>query len=203
MERCRVKTADGRSCGRIRDVYFEDLSWQLRHLVLSIEPSPFGRKQVLLSPGQVECLSEAEVCLHLKLAAAEVAELPFANSVLPVCKQYAALALSSRGAGLSGRYAGRSNPHLRSFRSVMTCQVEGPGDFLGSVADLLVDDQRWEIRYMAVEQSFGNKKLNFHILPQSIERFTWTTQRVVLRALQPVAVALGELPIERAPNAAA
>ena len=197
-----MKTADGQFCGRIKDVYFEDLSWQLRHLVLSIEPSPFGRKQVLLSPGQVECLSQSESWVHLKPTAAEVAGLPPASSVLPVCKQYAAFAVSPRGAGLFGGDARGSDPHLRSFRSVMTCRVEGPGDFAGTVADMLVDDSGWGIRYLAVEQSFENKKLNFHVLPQSIERISWAAQRVILRELEPVAIAWGELPLEFAPDTA-
>jgi hypothetical protein len=34
--------------------------------------------------------------------------------------------------------------------------------------------------------------VNFHVLPQSVERFTWATQRVLLRDLQPVELAAEE-----------
>jgi hypothetical protein len=79
-----------------------------------------------------------------------------------------------------------ADPHLRSARATLTYQVNAADNSVGGLADLIFDDASWQIRYLAVERVQQGKKLRFHILPQSVERFTWATQRVILRHLQPV-----------------
>lgn len=191
LEWFKVTGADGTHCGRIKDFYFNDSTWNVTHLILSIEPRKFGHKQVLLAPSHVSEGSIANRGMTLNLAAPDVERLPLAGSVLPVCRQYASMALSSPGARNFGRSFAEANPHLRSLRAIMKYQVNMADESVGSLADLIVDDLSWQIRYLAVEQRIDGKKLRFHILPQSVERFTWSTQRVILRHLQPVRLASG------------
>ena len=75
------------------------------------------------------------------------------------------------------------------------------GQFAGTLADLLCDDESWDIRYLAVEQIVDRKKLHFHLQPSSVERFTWATQRLVLRDLQPVMLQMDRVEFPQ-PNAA-
>lgn len=177
---------EGIPCGRIKDIYFEDNSWNVTHLLLSIEPRQFGQKQVLVAPERVHWALEGETIITLDHTSAEIESLPLASSVLPVCKQYASLALASPGALLHARGMVGSNPHLRSARAVMNYKINADGDFGGTLADLIIDGDAWQVRYLAVEQILQRQKLRFHILPQSVERFTWATQSVFLRELQPV-----------------
>ena len=63
-------------------------------------------------------------------------------------------------------------------------------DVAGTLADFLIDDQTWEIRNLAVDHEIDGRKVAFHILPQTVERVTWATQRIALRLLLPVELAV-------------
>jgi hypothetical protein len=182
LEKLRVVAADGVPCGRIRDLYFDDHSWAIKHVVLALERRHFGCKQVLLRPEDIGFNGTAAM---VKLLGPELPDLPLANSVLPVCRQYATIAL---GSPRSGDLV-QADPHLRSARAVLQYQMNIGGEFAGTLADFLFDDQTWTIRCLAIEQAIEQKKIHFHILPHSVERFTWATQRVLLRELQPVELA--------------
>jgi hypothetical protein len=181
-----VIASDRTNCGRVKDLYFDDQSWAIKHVVIALDPRQFGPKQVLLTPGQIMALDDEFGSLQLFVPASEVTSLPLASTVLPVCKQYASIALASPGASLSGRALLNPDPHLRSSKIVTSYRIDAGGELGGTLQDLIFDDGPWEIRYLAVEQIIERRKLLFHILPQSVERFTWATQRVLLRDLQPV-----------------
>jgi hypothetical protein len=191
LEQFRVKTADGQPCGRIKDVYFDDLTWKVTHLVLSIEPTAFGRNEVLLHPAEVAELNPEARVIRLRSAAGDLDRLPLASSVPPVCKQYEAFVFTSPGAR---KYGARreANPHLRSARAVLRFRLDAGSAFSGTLADFLYESEGWVIRYLAVEQKFERKALSFYILPQAVKQITWATEKVVLRELKPVAVDLGE-----------
>ena len=194
LVKLRVIAADGVSCGRIKDIYFDDRSWAIKYLVLALEPRQFGAKQVLLTPEQVTSRPAPALPLQLNLPAAELETLPFATSVLPVCKQYASIALASPGATLFGPNLTGANPHLRSARTVADYRINVASEYAGTLVDFLFDEEAWQIRFLAVEQVIECKKIHFHLLPQSVERFTWATQRVLLRHLEPVELAVEQLP---------
>lgn len=180
-------------CGRLKDLYFDDSSWGIKHLVISIEPRQFGQKQVLVLPDQVRISWDVDGVIQLNLESHDLESLPLASSVLPVCQQYAALAYASPGARSFRSGVMGADPHLQSSRAVTNYRLEIAGESGGSLSDFLVDDESWEIRYLGVEQRIDRKKLNFFVLPQSVERFTWATQRVLLRDLEPVVLEDGEI----------
>jgi hypothetical protein len=194
LEKFKVTGVEGAHCGRIKDVYFDDASWKITHLVLSIEPRQFGNKQVLIHPDQIACIWNEEGIISLGLKAEEIEALPLASTVLPVCKQYAQLAFASPGARLFANGVVGSDPHLRSARAVTNYRINVAGEFGGTLESLVFDDESWEFRYLGVEQIIERKKMRFFVLPQSVERFTWATQRVVLRDLQPVRLESGTEP---------
>lgn len=187
LENLRVIASDGAPCGRVRDVYFDDQSWALKYLVLALDRRQFGARQVLLTSDQIS-LSPLNM-LSVHLPSDQLYALPLASSVLPVCGQYARMALNSPGAaGFAAKLSG-ADPHLRSARAVLDYQINVAGQCEGRLTDFLFEHQSWEIRYLAVEHVIENRRIHFHILPQSVERFTWATQRVLLRDLQPVEMA--------------
>jgi hypothetical protein len=186
LEKFRARAVDGRACGRIRDIYFDDQTWAIRQLVVSIEPRQFGRKEVLVEPRDVFAVCDAEV--QLKTSWENLDAAPLATSILPVCKQYASMAFSSPGSSFLARGAAGSDPYLRSAKAVTNYAINLGGKFAGVLANFIFDDLSWEIRYLGIEQRIEHKKLQFHIVPQAVERFTWATQRVLLRELQPVAL---------------
>lgn len=190
LEKFRVLTRDGLSRGRIRDAWFDDRTWNITHLVVSIEPRKFGLKQVLIDPRQVLGFDDAEGRVRLSLSLEELDESPLAGSILPVCRQYSSMAFASPGAAsASGRWTG-ANPHLRSSRAVTSYEICVAGESGGRLADFIFEDAEAQIRYLAIEETIEKKTLRFHVLPQAVERFTWAQQRVILRDLQPVALEL-------------
>lgn len=185
----RVKTADGHLCGRIKDIYFDDSTWKTTHLLLSIEPSAFGRNEVLVAPAEVARVCDETGMIRLRISAEGLEQLPLASSVSPVCKQYETFAYTSPGAR---KYATgmEADPHLRSAKAVVRYQVRAGEGFEGTVADFLCATEDWQIRYLGIEQTFERKTMRFYVLPQAVERITWATQRVILKELNPVAVGL-------------
>ena len=176
-------------CGRIKDVYFNDRTWTITHLLLTIGTNRFAQKQVLASTDQVARISAEEGIVHFRLSSTEFEP---ASSVLPVCKQYAALAFGSPGGRLMDEQLKTSNPNIRTAKAVIGYSMQANGKSCGRLEDLIFDEESFEIRYLAIGQLVAGKKLQFHIVPQSVERFTWATQRVVLRDLQPVCLEGGQ-----------
>jgi sporulation protein YlmC with PRC-barrel domain len=193
LGKLKVAGADEGKCGRLKDVYFDDSTWAITHLVVVIEPWQTGQKQVLVKPEQVDFVSVESGVIKLALSSTEIDDLPLASSALPVCKQYASFAMASPGARMFARGLAGSDPHLRSTKAVMNYRINTATEFGGTLADLIFDEGSWSIRYLAVEQVIEQKKLRFHILPQAVERFSWAAQRVFLRELQPVRLDGGEL----------
>lgn len=186
LEKLRAVTDEGTHCGRIKDLYFDDRNWEIQQFILSIEPRQFRQQQILLKSEHLSEICPEEGLLKLNLTPSDIATLPLASSVRPVCRQYASLAFGSLAARRPADQLHAADPHLRSARAVMAYQIDAPADLPTQLKDLLFDDQSWAIRFLLVEQKFEGRILRFHILPQSVERFTWSTQRVVLRNLQPV-----------------
>jgi hypothetical protein len=191
LGKLRAVGAEGAHCGRIKDLFFEDSTWKITHLVLSIEPRQSGHRQVLVEPSEVSLVSTETGVIRLKREMARVEELPLASAVLPVCRQYASLALASPGARNLSPGLASANPRLRSARNVTAYEVSVANHNAGILADLVFDDAFWQVRYLTLEQRTDGKNLRFHVKPQSVERFTWATRRVVLRELQPVRLESG------------
>lgn len=183
-----LKLLDGRRqpCGRIKDLYFDDEQWVCKHIVAALDSHRFGQRQILLAPEQMELISVEEGFAASILSGEEIAQCPPASTCPPVCKQYAALALASPGAGLLEARQIKADPHLRSARAVMNYRTNYAGDFVGILGDLIFCDETWEVRRLGIEQVIDRKKLLFHVRPQAVERFSWSTQRVVLNELRPV-----------------
>ncbi|MGZ8940274.1 MAG: hypothetical protein ACXW32_13795, partial [Limisphaerales bacterium] len=115
-----------------------------------------------------------------------------ANSVAPVCKQYASFAYASPGGRMFASGVAGKDPHLRSAKAVLNYRINFGEEFSGTLADFILDTEGWQIRYLGIEQIIERKKLRFYILPHAVERFTWARQRVFLKELQPVRLDGGE-----------
>jgi hypothetical protein len=187
LENVRVILADGQPCGRVKDIYFDDHSWKIRFIKVSLDPARFGHKQVLLVPNQIFS-SSAEYC-ELNLSAAELAECPLDSSFLPVCRQYAVLNAGSPGSVTVRRKLTESDPHLRSAKALSTYTVHFSGELIGILNEFFWNEA-WIIRYAGIHglELAERKRLSFHILTQSIQTISWSTQRVLLHELNPVAI---------------
>jgi hypothetical protein len=71
-----------------------------------------------------------------------------------------------------------SDAHLRSAREVLGYQLRGTDDRIGHVADFIVDDRSWAIRYLVIDTShwwFGKRVL---VAPSWAKRISWEEKTV-------------------------
>jgi hypothetical protein len=68
--------------------------------------------------------------------------------------------------------------HLRSASELRGYHIQGTDDAIGHVGDFIVDDETWQVRYLAVDTSnwwFGKKVL---IAPQWASGIRWAERKV-------------------------
>jgi uncharacterized protein YrrD len=78
--------AHDRELGELRDVFFDDRTWQVRYLVVRTGGWLSGR-EVLLSPESVRGVHERDESISVALTAEQVRESPDVRSDLPVSRQ--------------------------------------------------------------------------------------------------------------------
>jgi len=174
--------SDGQPCGRVKDVYIDDQTWTVRFLKVSLDPLRFGHKQILVTPEQVTSFAD-EIC-QLNIGEAELHFCPLDSSYLPVCRQYASF--SSPGVRASHQFGREADPHLRSARAIRSYSLHAGAEPAGIAADLLIEVKDWRVQYISVEQVEEKKRVCFLIHPENIERISWSTQRMLVRSLEPV-----------------
>lgn len=167
--------------GRVKDVYFDDISWIARYLVLDLGGWLSG-KQVLVKPQVSQWWGDRD-SLSIDLTEEQIERCPHPDSDRPVSRQNEALVHNFYGwtpywaTGLPGaQYPYRlyldgnlsnevpqevrevlrkrqetNSPHLRSASEVEGYAVKHGDDRIGRVDDFLVDTETWEMPYAVVD----------------------------------------------------
>lgn len=199
-----IAATDG-DIGSVKDVYFDDVVWTIRYLVVDTGTWLPGR-QVLISPMSVRGSAWGDQ-VPVALTREQVENSPPIEADQPVNRQYEA-ALSRHygypyyweGAGRWGAVAypdvvrpiptspaaqealardlATDDRTLRSASDVMTYYIGATDGDLGHVEGFLVDDRGWAIRYMIVDTRNwwpGRKVL---ISPTWIKEVSWPASKV-------------------------
>jgi hypothetical protein len=158
----RLMARDGHA-GALVDVYFDDLGWQVRYLVVR---TGWLGGQVLVVPAAVDRQRSTAAILQLTVSRQEVKAAPSAETDLPVWRQRRLAEAMRMGypyywsdLALSG-YAGttpleaerqayaalaRSDRHLRSVRALVGCRVLAQDGPIGRVSDFVIDERSWSV----------------------------------------------------------
>jgi hypothetical protein len=171
-----LRARDG-ELGKVHELLFDDRSWTLRHLVVSIRRNRSRRRLVLVPPAVLGKPDGDEEVFPVDLTRAQVLESPTVDADKPVSRQQeralcahygwvpqwapappetgelrpattAALAEEEPGEGDDG------DPHLRSSRAVRGYVIDCMDGEAGRVEDFIVDPETWSVRYIVV--SMGN-----------------------------------------------
>jgi sporulation protein YlmC with PRC-barrel domain len=143
--------AEDGEVGSIDDFYFDDEGWDVRYLVVNARRWIPGRKY-LVSPVAIDSpLAEGDV--HIDLTREQVANCPPAEH----------------------------NSSLCSSSEVMGYGIEATDGVIGSVADLVFDDETWEITDVLVDSRQWLPGKLLLISPEVIERIDWPRRKVHLR----------------------
>jgi hypothetical protein len=186
--------------GKVKEFYFDDRDWTIRYLVANTGNWLSGR-QVLISPYALVAVNREEQNIAIKLTKKQIQDSPSLNSDKPVSRHFEEAYYGYYGwpTDWDSHCAGGSSPylepdceqweksiqgekargfHLRSTDDVRGHQIQAADGEIGHVADFIIDDETWAIRYLIVDT--GNLWLGKKVLvaPQWIERVSWSESKV-------------------------
>ena len=146
-----IHAEDG-EVGSVDDLYFNEEDWDVRYLVVNTRRWIPGRKY-LVSPIAIarECPLEGDI--RIDLTREQISRCP--------------------------TVAAASNLH--SSVEVIGCGIEARDGTIGRVADLVVDDETWEITDVLVDSRQWLPGKLLLISPEVIERIDWGGKKVHLR----------------------
>jgi sporulation protein YlmC with PRC-barrel domain len=144
--------AEDGEVGSVDDLYFDDAGWDVRYLVVNTRDWIPGRMH-LVSPIAIDRENSFEGDIRVELTRAQIAGCPLA-------------------AGDAG---------LRSSAEMIGCGIEATDGVVGNVADLVIDDETWEITDVLVDSRRWLPGRLLLISPQVIERIDWRQKTLHLR----------------------
>ncbi|MGD0674098.1 MAG: PRC-barrel domain-containing protein [Polyangiaceae bacterium] len=203
LERYKVSATDG-DLGRVLDFLFDDERWAVRYLVVETGTFFSGRK-VLISPISFREVDWSTHRFHLALTTEKIRQSPRVDTDKPVSRQHEREYYNYYGypyywgpigvwgmgpyPGLlaagpcAGEAPGKSeeatgDAHLRSAEEVRGYHLEGSDGAMGFVADFLVDDETWEVRYLVVDVGHWWEGQKVLVAPNWASRVSWEDRKV-------------------------
>jgi PRC-barrel domain len=179
LQGSRIVALDG-EIGKLCDLYFDDIEWVVRYLVVDTGVWLPGRK-VLISPQAVDSIDHILHAVSVSLTREPIEGSPKVDTDKPVPRQHESE--FNRYYGYSAYWAQSAEAlspesHLRSAREVVSYRIRAIDDTVGRVKDFLFDDETWVLRYLVAEtrkRIFGRRVL---VRQASVQRVDWTARWV-------------------------
>lgn len=171
----KVVANDG-TAGKISDIYFDDLSWEIRFWVINLGRGRWTRSVLIEAAADHAFHPEANL-LSVPLSTQDIADAVSANKILPVSQQYSRL---QRGESAS--------PHLRSFNSIRQYAAWFQDDAIGTIQDSLIQTEGWYIPGLLVASQTLNetlKRVTFNVPSTAVDHISSVAERVTLRSFAP------------------
>jgi uncharacterized protein YrrD len=208
-----LQATDG-EIGSITDLYFDDVAWDIRYLVVDVSDWLSGRS-VLIVPRVAEAPAGESGAIPVRLNKEQIRMSPDVGTHKPVSRQHEEalhahygwppywMGDTITGAGMSNwihpvlsgsaappetsAEAGAEavsmesedgDPHLRSANELDGYRIHSRTGEIGSVEDLIVDDEAWRLRYMMAKTGgwFSGKRVLIAV-PWIVE-ISWTESSV-------------------------
>lgn len=212
-------TKDG-ELGNVADTYFEDETWVIRYLVVDLNRWLPGRK-VLVPPSIADQPRDDKGRIPVSMTRDSVRISPEFSSDQPVSRQLedqihsffgwqpywsgepeggSVSPKAPEGENMTGDRQAESIPdhdpegksHLRSARDMVGYKIEATRQPVGTLADLLVDDESWMVRYLVVDVGQPDTTRQVVIAADTVETIDWRQLAIYLD--------LDRENIERAPS---
>lgn len=178
-----VEATDG-GVGHVRDLFFIDLDWQVRYLVVEAGSWLSGR-HVLLSPKVFEKCDWDNSRIGVRLTRQQVQDSPPVDADLPLSRQkqvdlarHYGWADQWPGAFEEAAAAAQGDPHLHSCKEVTGYYLEASDGRIGHVKDFVVDDGAWSIRYLVIDTGNWLTGKNVLLGPSWAESIRWEDRTV-------------------------
>ena len=186
--------------GKVREFYFDDKHWTIRYLVADTGNWLPGR-QVLISPYALDAVKREERQVVVGLTKLQIENSPPLDSDKPVSQQfeqayyrhygwpvywggpymwgpYPNIERDRANGKQPARHEKAWDPQLRSTREVDGYYIHAADGEIGHVADFVIDDETWAIRYLLVSTRNWWPGKQVLISPQWIDRISWHESQV-------------------------
>jgi hypothetical protein len=166
--------------GQVEDVYFDDVAWQVRYLVLR-EDDRMPPREHLVRAQAIEPPASARD-IRLALSRDEIAHCPEIDEDPPVSHQFDIGREPYYGTPTFLTWGRRalSDPHLRSAMVVIGYVVQAQNGPFGHVADLILDSDGWAIRTLVVDGGGWLPGKSAFVPASAVERIDWAGRQVCL-----------------------
>jgi hypothetical protein len=183
----RLAGLDG-EIGSVRDFYFDDQSWVIRYLIADTGNWLTGIHISIARAALIE-VDGGERQISVDMTKEQIERSPVLSSQAPVSEQLEAVSFGiygspetgpdkpGRGPGARGM---RRDPHLRSTHHVRGYHIQAADGDVGVVADFIIDDATWAIRYLVIDTQNWLPGRHVLISPRWIERVSWSKSRVLI-----------------------
>jgi hypothetical protein len=206
LEGYKLDSLDG-EIGQVKEFYFDDKHWTIRYLVAETGTWLVDR-QVLISPHALVAVNKEARNIRVDLTKKQIENCPLLDTHKPVSHQYEQAYYGYYGYPpyWGGPYNwGESpyfprdrearvrkhqgeltphqkgwDPHLRSTDSVSGHHIQAADGEVGHVADFIIDDETWAIRYLIIDTHNwwpGKKVL---VSPQWVDHVSWGERKVFI-----------------------
>ena len=195
-----IQNSHDENIGKVKDTYFDDHHWTVRYLVVSTG-TWLSSRQVLLSPYALLTVNDEQKHIVANLTKKQIEGSPSLDTDKPVSRQFEDSYYGYYGWPVywGGPYSWGASPnfernrdkrghfvkgekawdhHLRSTQDVSGYDIQASDGEIGHVADFIIDDDTWAIRYLVVATKNwwpGKKVL---VSPQWIQRISWPESKV-------------------------
>jgi hypothetical protein len=156
--------------GFVVDLYFDDMTWLLRYIVLDTG-RPMPQRSVLIDPQAIERIEPTDGSIHVRLTRREIDKLPDWKSALPVYLQHDMTPMGHGG-----------DDHLRSSGVILGYSVHAPDRSLGHVADLLLETQSQAIAKLEVAAHHWLPGQRVLVSPLDVQSIDRAERKVYLRS---------------------
>jgi sporulation protein YlmC with PRC-barrel domain len=200
-----IKARDPDLLGGLHDLSFDDLSWQVRHLI--VDTTAWLARKLMLHPLAVRRLDPTSRLIELTVARAHVEQAPALDPDEPLSRAraepyYRYFAWPpywqpfgpgfARGPRLhppspdnpvertAVGAAEDCDPHLRSARALIGCLVRARDEPVGQVDDVLVDVGTWEIKQLVVDTRSWWSGKNVLVSVSDAARVHWARRLIRL-----------------------
>jgi hypothetical protein len=195
----KLDSLDG-AIGKVKEFYFDDRHWTIRYLVADTG-NWLSDRQVLISPYALAVVITGEHHIAVELTKKQIEDSPSLDSDKPVSRQFEQAYYGYHqwpaywdGPDMWGSYpyivrdpekwresnqGGKAwDPHLRSTYAVSGNHIQAVDGEIGHVADFIIDDETWAIRYLVVDTHNWLPGKKVLLSPQWIERVSWGERKV-------------------------
>jgi hypothetical protein len=186
LVRSTISGSDG-DIGRVDALYFDDAQWTVHYLVVDARSWLAGRR-VLISPASVRRSEWDRRRLPVALTRAQVRASPEVDTRRPISRrleaafsEYYGIPLPVRRPAAVGAHAeggAEEDPRLHSTEEILGRQVRATDGPVGHVADLLVEDLTWRIRYLDIDLRDRRPGSRVLIAPEWIDDVGWPDSAV-------------------------